>query len=92
MEGGTVINLSAVNDLWDFRGVVLFQELNDLELDDSPHTSATDKAAARSQKAEVSRKLLELADLCAMMETVVRNEYWIYKGSGVDLEIGFYDE
>ncbi len=87
-----MINLEPVNDIWEHKIFVLFQELNDLELEDSPSTSSTDKATQRSMKAEVSRKLLELADLCGMMETLVRNEYWIYKGSGVDMEIGFFND
>jgi hypothetical protein len=46
-----------------------------------------DKQAVRTQKAEVSRQLLELADTLALAESLVRNEYWYYKGRGVDIVI-----
>lgn len=51
-----------------------------------------EKAEVRSHKAEISRQLLELADLFALCEVAVRNEFWIMKGRGVDLEIGVWDE
>lgn len=52
-----------------------------------------EKAEVRSHKAETSRQLLELADLCALAEALVRNEYWIFKNRGLDVEVGeFRDE
>ena len=84
-----MINLDAMYSLWYDRMQPMADELNGLDIQDIE--GAKDKAEARSEKAEVSRKLLELADLCAMLEVVVRNEYWIMKGRGVDLEIGIWE-
>lgn len=49
---------------------------------------AKEKAEVRSQKAEISRQLLELADLFSLCESLIRNEYWIMKGRGLDVEVG----
>jgi hypothetical protein len=86
-----MIDLYTVGDLWDRKCVQIVQELHGSDVNDSEEIRG-DKAAARTEKAEASRKLLELADLLSLMEATVRNEYWIFKGKGVDLEIGYYDD
>ncbi len=82
----------------DMRGVLMVLdkaagialELDGLDITDTEGTK--EKAEARSEKAEVSRKLLELADLVALAESCIRNEYWVMKGRGVDIEIGIWDD
>lgn len=80
---------STMNVVQD-RIVPLMCELNGLHITDTEE--GKEKAEVRSHKAEVSRQLLELADLFALCEASVRNEYWIMKGRGVDVEIGVWDD
>jgi hypothetical protein len=81
-----VIDLETVSTLWDNRCVQIVQELHGIHLDDSAEIK-NDKAATRTAKAEVSRQLLEFADILGMMEALVRNEYWILKGRGYDITL-----
>lgn len=84
-----MIDLENVVVLWSERIIPLVEELHGLDVMD---TEEREKAEARSQKAEISRKLLELADLLDLMSQLVRNEYWFMKGKGVDIQVGIYDE
>ncbi len=85
-----MINLENLGDLWYNKIELLMGEINGIEFTDEEHQK--EKAQIRSEKAEISRKLLELADLFAMCEVVVRNEYWYAKGRGVDMNVEVFDE
>jgi hypothetical protein len=84
-----VIDMGNVMRLQKEAGYAIMA-LDGMDITDTEESK--EKAAVRAEKAEVSRKLLELADMFAMMEALVRNEYWIMKGRGFDIEVGFYDE
>lgn len=81
-----MIDLTNVIDIWDNKCYVLVQALQGIHLDDSEEIR-NDKAASRTAKAEVSRQLLEFADTISLMESLVRNEYWILKGRGYDITL-----
>lgn len=85
-----MIDLTGLYDLWYNKIQPIADELNGQDFDDTD--GAKDKAENRSHKAEVSRKLLEMADMLALMESLVRQEYWLGKGRGVDVQIGVFDE
>ncbi len=57
------------------------------QVDITDTETSREKAAVRTEKAEVSRQLLELADILALTEQLVRNEYWIVKGRGYDITL-----
>jgi hypothetical protein len=84
-----MIDMRHVTLLMD-KCLVMAEYLDGLTLTDVE--GVKEKAEARSEKAEVSRQLLELADLVALTEQLVRNEYWIYKARGVDIEVGVWDD
>lgn len=85
-----MLDLENVTNLWYHKAEYLLAEVHGENSTDGEEVK--DKAEARSHKADVSRKLLELADLLGLMESIVRNEYWYYKGRGVDIEIGVFDD
>lgn len=81
-----MVDLENVSNLWYYRAETLIGELHGLNITDTE--DVREKATVRSQKADYSRRLLELADLFALMESITRQEYWIMKGSGVFIEMG----
>lgn len=84
-----MIELASVCTLLD-RANAMVYDLDGLDLTDTE--DGKEKAGMRSHKAEVSRSLLELADVFAMIECVVRNEYWQMKGRGVFIEIAEFND
>lgn len=85
-----MINFDNVNNVLYNKIQPLIEDLDGLHVTDVEDTK--EKAEARTYKAEVSRKLLELADLLALTESLVRNEYWFLKGVGLDIEIGVLND
>lgn len=85
-----MINMFPCMDILHDKIVPMLAELNQIDVTDTQEDTR-EKAEVRAHKAEVSRKLLELADTFALLESLTRNEYWFMKGKGMSIEIDLLD-
>lgn len=86
-----MINMFPCMEILQNKVVPMMANLNQRDITDTV-LDGRDKAEDRTYKAEISRQLLELGDIVGLLEAMIRQEYWIMKGRGIDVEITLLEE